>query len=210
MRLYLIRHGQTDWNLAHRIQGKKDVPLNETGRQQAKLLAEGMKNRPVEKVFTSQMLRARETAEILADSQHVPLYLVKGLEEIHYGEWEGLTWEEIEKKFPEEYEKRQENLADHRPPGGENQMDVVERAVRATNAIRQDLSSSHATSAAVVSHGMTICCILFWLLRNSSDLDDGCSINNASVTTVDWDLETDTGKLVELNDIRHLECLYID
>lgn len=99
MRLYLIRHGQTDWNLAHRIQGRKDIPLNETGRQQARLLAEGMKNRPAEKIFTSQMLRARETAEILANSQNVSLYLVKGLEEINYGEWEGMTWEEIQKIF---------------------------------------------------------------------------------------------------------------
>ena len=60
-KIYLIRHGQTDWNRAGKIQGMRDIPLNETGRQQARQLAEGMADRPVARVFTSRLKRARET-----------------------------------------------------------------------------------------------------------------------------------------------------
>ena len=68
MKIYMIRHGQTDWNLAGKIQGKTDVPLNEEGRAQARFLAEAMKSRPAAKVFTSPLKRARETAQAVAEA----------------------------------------------------------------------------------------------------------------------------------------------
>ena len=69
--IYLIRHGQTDWNVAGKIQGKTDIPLNETGRRQAVCLAKGMANRPVVQIFSSDLLRARETAGAIGDSLSV-------------------------------------------------------------------------------------------------------------------------------------------
>ena len=72
MKIYMIRHGQTDWNLAGKIQGKTDVPLNEEGRAQARFLAEAMKSRPAVKVFTSPLKRARETARVVAEALGAP------------------------------------------------------------------------------------------------------------------------------------------
>ncbi len=63
MKIYLIRHGQTDWNIQGKIQGSHDIPLNETGRRQAELLAKGMDSRPVLRIFSSTLTRAMETAE---------------------------------------------------------------------------------------------------------------------------------------------------
>ena len=73
MRIYLIRHGQTDWNIQGKIQGSHDIPLNETGLRQAKLLAAGMESRPVKKIFSSTLKRAMATAEALADKQEAEI-----------------------------------------------------------------------------------------------------------------------------------------
>ena len=84
-KLYLIRHGQTDWNLAHRIQGKQDIPLNEAGKRQARFLAKGMENRPVGSVFSSRLSRARETAGFFGQRQKTPRFFVGGLGDLSYG-----------------------------------------------------------------------------------------------------------------------------
>ena len=99
MKLYLIRHGQTDWNVAGKIQGSTDIPLNDMGKRQAACLAEGMAGRPVTKVFSSCLSRAYETARAIGSSQHVEVIKVHGLEEVGYGVWEGMTMEEIEKNI---------------------------------------------------------------------------------------------------------------
>ena len=100
MKLYLIRHGQTDWNIQGKIQGSHDIPLNDTGRAQAKLVAEGMDSRPVTKIFSSTLVRAVETARMIGDRQQVETYLVPGLIEVEFGKWEGMTWDEIKAKYP--------------------------------------------------------------------------------------------------------------
>ncbi|MDO5417471.1 MAG: histidine phosphatase family protein [Lachnospiraceae bacterium] len=204
-KIYLIRHGQTDWNLAKRIQGSQDIPLNETGKRQAALLAEGMRTRPVARFFSSPMKRARETARAVADSQNVPLYLVDGLEEIHYGEWEGMTMEEIRTRFPEEYTAWWKDPVNGAPPGGESQMEVLLRSARAMEAIKADAAKDRAGAVAVVSHGAAICCILPWLLKEQALKEDGYSIINAAVTTIDYNMETGICVLESLNDARHLE-----
>ena len=127
MKLYLIRHGQTDWNIQGKIQGSHDIPLNDTGRAQAKLVAEGMDSRPVTKIFSSTLMRAVETARMIGDRQHVDIYLVPGLIEVEFGKWEGMTWAEIKEQYPNEYERWFINPVEVAPPGGETQMMVMER-----------------------------------------------------------------------------------
>ena len=85
MKLYLIRHGQTDWNVAGKIQGSTDIPLNDMGRRQAACLARGMEKRPVEKVFTSTLSRAYETGLAIGKSQNVPVEQLEGEEEVGSG-----------------------------------------------------------------------------------------------------------------------------
>lgn len=95
MKIYLIRHGQTDWNIQGRIQGSHDIPLNETGRRQAELLAKGMDSRPVSRIFSSTLTRAMETAERISSRQKVEICFMPQLIEVEFGKWEGMTWEEI-------------------------------------------------------------------------------------------------------------------
>lgn len=95
----LVRHGETDWNRDDRWQGWADPPLNELGRQQAAELAERLRHVPFDAVYTSDLERAHQTAEIVAAPHGVPVVADAGLREIDVGSWSGLTKAEIEERF---------------------------------------------------------------------------------------------------------------
>lgn len=97
MNIYLIRHGETDWNLKLKIQGQADVPLNETGREQARLTAMKLAGIPVNIAYTSPLIRARETAEVVLAGRNCPLYTDNLLKEISYGIREGQSLQLIRK-----------------------------------------------------------------------------------------------------------------
>ena len=89
--LLLVRHGETDWNAAGRLQGQTDRPLNDLGRRQAARLADELEGDGIDAVYASDLARARETAEIVADRLGLPVRLEPGLRERDWGTWEGLT-----------------------------------------------------------------------------------------------------------------------
>lgn len=101
MRVALIRHGQTDWNLSGRMQGRTDVPLNATGREQARGLAEQLlQEGSWDAVFTSPLLRARQTAEILADRLGREVVVCEGLVERSFGDAEGMSHSDAREQWP--------------------------------------------------------------------------------------------------------------
>ena len=95
LKVYLLRHGLTDWNKLRRVQGSSDIPLNEEGRRVARLTAEGMRDMPIDLVYSSPLKRARETAEIICAGRDVPIVFDDRIREIGFGEFEGVTWPEI-------------------------------------------------------------------------------------------------------------------
>ena len=103
-RLLLVRHGETDWNLASRFQGHADPPLNETGRAQAVKLAGTYAGRSFAAVYSSPLRRAFETAEIVAGPHGLRPVAVEGLREVDVGTWQGLTRDEVEERFPDQFE----------------------------------------------------------------------------------------------------------
>jgi 2,3-bisphosphoglycerate-dependent phosphoglycerate mutase len=98
--LLLARHGETDWNKEGRWQGWADPPLNDTGRSQARALAEQLSDVPFDAVYSSDLRRAHETAEVVAAPHGVPVVTDQGLREIDVGSWSGLTRDEIAERFP--------------------------------------------------------------------------------------------------------------
>jgi len=106
--LLLARHGQTDWNLERRWQGYADPPLNETGRAESRALAASLATRRLKRVYSSDLARARETAEIVAAALGLDVRLDARLREVDVGEWSGLTSAEVEARFPDGYRRRQE------------------------------------------------------------------------------------------------------
>jgi broad specificity phosphatase PhoE len=131
MRLYYVRHGLTDWNIAGRLQGHRDIPLNQTGRAQAArsgeilrdLLAHGGDSVPRYDYVSSPLSRARETMEIVRTTLGLAptgYGIEPRLTEISFGEWEGLTYAEVMVRDPDIVARRETDKWEFRPPGGEN------------------------------------------------------------------------------------------
>src|SRR6266545_5850147 len=98
--ILLVRHGETDWNAERRVQGHSDTPLNETGRAQAVALADALEGKEIDAVYSSDLLRAHETARIVAKRRGLEVTAIRDLRERNFGTWEGLTDEEIFDRFP--------------------------------------------------------------------------------------------------------------
>lgn len=151
--LCLIRHGQTDWNLAGRYQGQSDVPLNATGRAQAQAISQILKNQPFAALYSSDLGRARETAEIIGELLSLPVRLEPGLREIHQGEWEGQLSTIIQARYADLWHERLVDPASVRPPGGETVGEVAARVWAALD----EIARQHPNAAVlIVSHGLAI------------------------------------------------------
>lgn len=142
--LYLVRHGETEWNRARRIQGLTDIPLNDTGREQARLTGTLLTRRPIARVVASPLSRARETAEIIARELGLPEpELQEAFVERNYGDAEGLSFHEVDVRFARDVEV----------PGRETREEVAGRVIPALQA----LAAAHpGESLVVVSHGGAI------------------------------------------------------
>ncbi len=148
----LTRHGETDWNLEHRVQGHTDRPLNATGLEQAHELADRLAAHPLAAVYSSDLVRARDTATIVADVHGLEVTFDPDLREKNFGSWEGLTDTEIQSRFPDAVRGR---WGDRETTG-----DVAERVIAAMNRIRD---RHLAGPVLVVSHGGPIRAILDYL-----------------------------------------------
>jgi 2,3-bisphosphoglycerate-dependent phosphoglycerate mutase len=129
--LFLFRHGETDWNREGRLQGHTDVPLNDTGIGQARLLGERLRPHRLETVMSSDLARARTTAEIVATALGIPLWTDDGLRETNVGAAEGLLWAEAKTRFGEGLTERWYSHGDTAFPGGETGLATRSRGLAA-------------------------------------------------------------------------------
>ena len=199
MKLYIIRHGQTDWNIAKKIQGRQDIPLNERGHFQAQCLGKAMENRPITAVFSSPQIRAMETAIAVASPAGVPVIPVRDLMEINYGVWEGKTEEELLRDDRALYEAWWSHPAETAPPEGESINQVNERCRQAWKEIKPQLTGD----AAIVAHGGLLAHFMEQLLGSES-IAAATVAHNASITTIEYEPETERFVLVEFDDYKHL------
>jgi broad specificity phosphatase PhoE len=164
MILYFIRHGQTDWNLSGRIQGSRNCKLNETGLRQSEELGKTLSESgyAISRVYSSKQKRALKTASIVCDAIHAPLFPVSGLQEVNFGDWEGLT-----------------HL-------GESYQDMLERSLKAVNKIIEECRED----VAVVTHGAVIMGLLSNIYNAAFDEAGKYLKGNCSVTPIDSALLT--------------------
>lgn len=207
MLFYLVRHGQTDWNRAGKIQGTTDIPLNETGRQQAERLAGVLKEKRgypagtrIDAIYTSPLARAFQTAEILAKSETLPLRRLLELRERDFGGWEGKNWQQVEKEYPDEFHLWREQPMVGIPSGGESRKSCEARSERAIRRILEET----AGDAVIVAHGGILVFLMNYLLRFQRDPQE-IIVANASLSVISYDRSTGMGKLLALNETGTLE-----
>jgi phosphoserine phosphatase len=153
----LIRHGATDWNRDGRYQGQADPPLNEEGWTQAERLADMLAVRRVEAVYSSDLQRARDTAETVGRRLGLTVFVDGRLREINQGVWEGMLVGDIATGFPAEWRALREDPLHARAPGGESVAEVAQRAMEFLAEIAR--RTPHG-AVAVFSHGLTLACVL--------------------------------------------------
>lgn len=136
-RIYIVRHGETEWNAAGRIQGHTDVALSPRGREQARATARRLAGAPFDAAYSSDMQRTRDTARIILGARAVPLRSVPELREYHKGVFEGLTVAEYRQRYPELYRASLVNDPDFAPPGGETIRQCAARLAGFVAALRE-------------------------------------------------------------------------
>ena len=150
MKLLLVRHGQTDWNLNQRFQGQSDVQLNEAGRQQATALAKRLAHDHIDVLFTSDLQRAHGTANIIAAHHACKIRVDARLREINFGAWEGLTYDEIKQSDPATLAAWEADISTTAAPNGETLNQLTARVESFLN----DLHSQHADQTILIAaHG---------------------------------------------------------
>ena len=152
-RLYLVRHGATQLTAEDRFSGSAGVDLSDEGRRQAARLGERLRDEEITAAFSSPLTRTLETARIIAASCGLTIETRDGLREISHGRWEGLTRQEVEARYPDEYAAWEEDPFTFAPEGGESGVAVLARVLP---VIREIVTRHQGERVVVVSHKATI------------------------------------------------------
>lgn len=177
---YLIRHGQTEWNVQKRWQGHYDCALNDEGRRQARRLAKYMRlNHRVDHIYSSDLSRALDTAKAIADAYQLQPEIDLRLRETHVGVFQGYTGEELMVLYPTELMTFRSGKMDFIIPTGESMLQVQERGYQAF----LDILARTEGNVAFVSHGGWINLLLRKLIAEI-DARGGAMITNTSITTL--------------------------
>ena len=150
-RLYLVRHGQIVNYENIPVCGYTDVDLTEVGILQGERLAERLRLTAIKAIYSSDLQRSVKGARIIARHHDVPLYQLADLREIYFGDWEGLTLEEIRTRFPDDLEKRQNGLIDFQPPGGGESIENLDKRISA--CFKKILKEQNGNDFLIVGHG---------------------------------------------------------
>jgi 2,3-bisphosphoglycerate-dependent phosphoglycerate mutase len=198
-RVVFIRPGETDWNRLGRWQGHVQVPLNSYGKMQAQRLAKFIHPIGISTMYTSDLRRAYQTAEILCEQLGFAPRADARLRERGVGEWQGLTQEEVMEWYPQEYAQLQANREGFQVSGGESRRQVAERVRQCFQDI---MARGGGETIGIVSHTTAIRTLLDDLVPHYNA--NSHSYSNLSVTTIEHQ-QGDVWKIGLLDDISHLK-----
>jgi len=209
LKIILIRHGETAWNAERRLQGHLDIPLNAEGERQARLLAGALAAEPLDLIVSSDLQRARQTAQAVATLRGMPLQIEPGLRERCYGGFEGLLYSEIEQRFPAEFAAWQVRDVDAILPNGKNCGETFRRFYeRATGAILGLAQAHPGRSIAMVAHGGVLECAYRMALGLPLETPRDFKVFNASINR--FRLEEGRLALDSWGEVGHLQPAVLD
>ena len=204
-RIIAIRHGETAWNVDTRLQGHLDIALNEMGVWQAQRAAQALAGEAIDAIYASDLQRAWQTAQAIAAAVNCPLTAHTGLRERGFGQLEGLTYAEIETRWPDMSQQWRQRVPDWAPPGGESLRAMRERVLDTATG----LAAKHLGGQIVlVAHGGVM--DMLYRLATSQDLQAPrtWNLSNAAINRLLWTPEGFT--LVGWADTGHLETDSLD
>ena len=206
--ILMIRHGETAWNAIKRLQGHLDIPLNAEGELQAAALGRALRDESLDAIFSSDLQRARQTAQAIAAPRGMTVHAEHGLRERCYGAFEGMLYSEISQRYPEAYAAWQAREIDARFPQGVHVAETLrEFSDRVINTITRIATEGKYRRVALVSHGGVLECAYRAAqglgFAHARDFD----IFNASVNRFTWDGAA--LKLAQWGDITHLDNLEV-
>jgi probable phosphoglycerate mutase len=199
-RLIALRHGETAWNVETRLQGQLDIELNARGREQARQAAQALLHEQPQVLYSSDLSRARETAEAIAQATGLPVQLDPGLRERHFGIWQGHTYAEVEQAWPELSACWRRREAAFGPPEGETLQQFFDRSVSTATRIAQ---RHPGQTVALVAHGGVLDCLYRAALRIALDAPRTWELPNTGINRL---LFTGSGfTLIGWADVHHLD-----
>ena len=204
-RIIAIRHGETAWNVDTRIQGQLDIPLNEVGRWQAERAALALADQGIDHLYASDLTRAWQTAQAIAEKTGRSVQAEKGLRERGFGEFEGLTFDEIETQRPEQALRWRQRDPHFAPPGGESLLTFRERIISTTLTLAERHAGEHVV---LVAHGGVM--DVLYRAATGQDLQAPRTwhLGNAALNRLLWHPEGLS--LVGWGDVGHLQTAGLD
>ncbi len=202
-RWYLVRHGATAWNSEGRVQGHTDTPLGEEGHRQAERIAARLKPVPFAAAYSSDLQRTVETAQAILRGRDLSLETLVELREANHGEWDGLTYQEVQARYPERFAQFMRMEDDVSAPGGESAAQVLARVAVARDRLKA--AHAHDDDLLIVAHSGSLRALVValldlpvsasWRLRLTPGSVSIVSVHQRGATL---DLWNDTGHLDSL------------
>ncbi len=191
-RLCVVRHGETAWNAEHRVQGQLDVPLNAVGLAQARAASKVLGREKFDVIYSSDLSRARQTAQPVLDFLSMKIILEKELRERHYGIFESLTYAEVKEKFPEDYARFEAREPGYAFRTGESLKDFSARSISVIEKIAEDHKGQ---SILVFTHGGVLDHLHRFITGQPLSTERGFGIPNAGlnrieITSAGWQIRS--------------------
>lgn len=205
-KVYLVRHGETEWNALSKVQGNMDTELNDMGIKQAEFVAVRLAKENIDVLYTSNLKRAKATAQKIAEQAKIEVKELHDFREICLGPWEGLTIKEINERYTEHYKIYRESPKDFNMPGAETFLQVSERFC---NAINNIIVQNIDKKIVIVSHGAAIKAAIINILGIDISHYNKFRIDNASISILNFSDNYHSRVVVEcLNSTCHIEIKY--
>ncbi len=198
MKIFLLRHGETDWNIEKRWQGSKDIELNQNGILQAENASKRLEKYKIDAIYTSPLLRAKKTAEVINENRNVPIYVKEDIKEISFGEWEGLTYHEVLSGYKKAFDTWDKDASCDVGYGVENYLSLQNRAFK----VFQEICEESNGNILIVSHGAWIMALVCKILHIPLEHRLSFQVGNTSITTIEYEDSQFTMKT--LNDVSHI------
>lgn len=197
--LYIVRHGQTEWNVEHKLQGHQDSPLTELGMKQALWLGESLREEQIDLIYSSSSPRARRTAEFIRADREIGIYESDDWREINLGIWEGKRQDEVKVEYPEQFYHFWQDPEQFIVPNSETFQDVSKRAIHLLHHI---LREHQGKSILIVTHTIVVKLVMAYFEgRPLKEIWNPPYIHPACLCKIEW--EEDRPHIILHGDISH-------